>query len=152
ERRLEVLQPSGERRLRDVERVRGGLEAAVLADRDEGLHAERIDLHEKNASIAAMNSFYEKPAAGQDTRPRVRLRSALQSTMPEPTALLTRELLEWIANRPRTYADVLDAWRSSCPRLSIWEDACIDGLVDYDPGTRIVSVSDRGRSWLGARA
>jgi hypothetical protein len=38
---------------------------------------------------------------------------------------LILDLLEWIAREPRSYADVLDAWRTSCPRLTVWED-CID--------------------------
>ncbi|SNS54975.1 hypothetical protein SAMN05216374_1782 [Tardiphaga sp. OK246] len=38
---------------------------------------------------------------------------------------LILDLLEWIAREPRSHADVLDAWRTSCPRLTVWED-CID--------------------------
>jgi hypothetical protein len=72
--------------------------------------------------------------------------------MAEPTDALTLQLLEWISYQPRTYAEVLDAWRTTCPRLSIWEDACIDGLIDYDPyGARIVTVSAKGRAILEAR-
>ena len=54
----------------------------------------------------------------------------------EPTNALTLQLLEWISNGPRTYAEALDAWRTSCPRLSIWEDACIAGLIDCEPEAR----------------
>ena len=42
---------------------------------------------------------------------------------------LIRDLLEWIAIRPRTYAEVMDAWRTSCPRLTVWEEANDRGLV-----------------------
>mgnify|MGYP002382501856 CR=1 FL=1 len=28
------------------------------------------------------------------------------------------DLVEWIAKEPRPYADVMDAWRTSCPRLT----------------------------------
>lgn len=41
----------------------------------------------------------------------------------------TLELLEWVALRPRTYAETIDAWRSHCPRLTVWEDAVDAGLV-----------------------
>jgi hypothetical protein len=41
----------------------------------------------------------------------------------------TVQLLEWLAERPRTYAETMEAWRSHCPRLTIWEDALADGLV-----------------------
>jgi hypothetical protein len=72
--------------------------------------------------------------------------------MPEPTRALRWQLLEWISHRPRTYAEVLEAWRTTCPQLSIWEDACIDGLIEYDPnGDRIVSISPKGRALLQSR-
>ena len=65
---------------------------------------------------------------------------------------LTLQLLEWVAARPRTYADAMDAWRSTCPRLTIWEDALADGLVRIErvadePRRRIVLTS-RGRELL----
>ena len=72
-------------------------------------------------------------------------------SVPDPARALTLQLLEWISDRPRSYAEVLDAWRTSCPRLSIWEDACIDGLVDCDPESRIVSVSAKGKMLLRER-
>ena len=42
---------------------------------------------------------------------------------------LTEQFLLWISAGPRTYGEAMDAWRTSCPRLSIWEDAVADGLV-----------------------
>ena len=45
------------------------------------------------------------------------------------TDLLMGQFLRWVAERPRSDADVMDAWRTSCPRMSIWEDAQADGLV-----------------------
>ena len=42
---------------------------------------------------------------------------------------LTLLFLRWIDERPRSYGEAMDAWRTSCPQLSIWEDALIDGLV-----------------------
>src|SRR5215211_4787100 len=45
------------------------------------------------------------------------------------TTPLTRDLLVWIASAPRTYRETMEAWRTSCPRLPIWEDAVRDGLV-----------------------
>lgn len=45
-----------------------------------------------------------------------------------PHALIL-DLLEWLAKGPKPYADVMDAWRTSCPRLSIWEDATELGLI-----------------------
>jgi hypothetical protein len=46
----------------------------------------------------------------------------------------TEQLLAWIAERTRSYAETMEAWRTSCPRLSIWEDAVADRLVRVDHG------------------
>jgi hypothetical protein len=61
---------------------------------------------------------------------------------------LTRDLLLWINVEPRTYAETMDAWRTHCPRLSIWEDALLDGLVEVRSSQ--VRLSARGRETLGA--
>jgi len=47
-------------------------------------------------------------------------------------AASTLELLRWLAERPRTYAETMDAWTSHCPRLTVWEDALAAGLVRVD--------------------
>ena len=41
----------------------------------------------------------------------------------------TLQLLAWIAARSRTYPETIEVWKSSCPRLTVWEDAVADGLV-----------------------
>ena len=56
----------------------------------------------------------------------------------------TLELLTWIAARERTYDETIDAWRTSCPRLSAWEDALADGLVEIVRGAVVLTA--RGRS------
>jgi hypothetical protein len=64
----------------------------------------------------------------------------------------TREFLAWLAARPRTYAEAMDAWRTSCPRLSAWEDALGDALIQVAPGPRLaecaVTLTARGRAAL----
>ncbi len=67
--------------------------------------------------------------------------------MPRPGAL-TLQFLEWIASGRRSHADVLETWRSSCPRLSIWEDALLAGLVRYDPANRTVELTSSGLAAL----
>ena len=42
---------------------------------------------------------------------------------------LILDLLEWVANGERSYEEVMNAWRTSCPRLPVWEDANDRGLV-----------------------
>jgi hypothetical protein len=41
----------------------------------------------------------------------------------------TRELLAWVTARERTYEDVVEAWKSNCPRYAVWDDAVTAGLV-----------------------
>ena len=65
---------------------------------------------------------------------------------------LTKQLLEWIGSEPRSYAETLDAWRTSCPRLTIWEDATIDGLIERVPGMAreeaTVRVTEKGKALI----
>ncbi|MEI6159778.1 MAG: hypothetical protein WCP77_08090 [Roseococcus sp.] len=74
---------------------------------------------------------------------------------PDAMQFATRNLLRWIEAEPRGYGQTMEAWRSSCPRLSVWEDALLDGLVEITPGTGAmamarVSLTARGRAVLGA--
>ena len=66
--------------------------------------------------------------------------------MSEAARLLTLQFLAWLAERPRGYAETMEAWRTSCPRLSIWEDARLDGLVRLERG--VVSLTPAGREAL----
>jgi hypothetical protein len=59
------------------------------------------------------------------------------------------QFLGWVADRPRNYAQAMEAWRTSCPRLSVWEDAIIDGLVRIEgDAQRSVTLTGRGRAQL----
>jgi hypothetical protein len=69
----------------------------------------------------------------------------------DPVDALILDLLEWIGAEPRAYAEVMDAWRSSCPRLPVWEEATERGLVErrHREGTgAVVAVTGRGRELL----
>jgi hypothetical protein len=67
---------------------------------------------------------------------------------------LVRQLLAWVDERPRTYGETMDAWRTSCPRLPVWEDALDFRLVEVTtpPAVRLaerpVRITTRGRSFL----
>jgi hypothetical protein len=66
---------------------------------------------------------------------------------------LTLSFLSWVAERPRSYGDAMEAWRSSCPRLTIWEDALDAELVAVERGgERRVSLTQLGRALLDAKA
>jgi len=49
--------------------------------------------------------------------------------MSDPIDALVLELLEWIGPQPRSYAEVIDAWRTSCPGLPVWEEANARGYL-----------------------
>lgn len=66
-----------------------------------------------------------------------------------PLRYLTAQFLAWLAEAPRSYVEVMEAWRTSCPRLSVWEDATIAGYVRLDGGKRtMVVLTEAGRARL----
>ena len=69
--------------------------------------------------------------------------------MSDSPSLIMIQFLSWVADRPRRYAETMDAWRTSCPRLSVWEDAVIADLVRLvGEGGRAVRLTDRGAALL----
>lgn len=72
--------------------------------------------------------------------------------MVDATNALTLQFLDWVAAGRRSHADLMETWRSSCPRLSIWEDALLAGLVRYDPATRVLELTPEGSARLGGDA
>lgn len=63
---------------------------------------------------------------------------------------LILDLLQWIGTA-RSYAEVMDAWRTSCPRLPVWEEACEHGFIELSHAPKrgtIVSVSAQGLKHL----
>ena len=65
----------------------------------------------------------------------------------DPVDSLIADLLAWIGPEPRPYAEVLDAWRTSCPRLPVWETANARGYITRGRGA-VVSVSPAGLEYL----
>lgn len=51
------------------------------------------------------------------------------------------DLVEWVARRPRPYAEAIDAWRTSCPRLTVWEDAFDRGFIERREGACICATA-----------
>ncbi|WP_026870593.1 hypothetical protein [Inquilinus limosus] len=67
---------------------------------------------------------------------------------------LLLDLLEWIAEKDRPYAEVMDAWRTSCPRLPVWEEANDRGLVSRERSAGdgpVVRLTASGRAFLEQR-
>jgi hypothetical protein len=79
-----------------------------------------------------------------------------EHAMHAPVSPLALEFLTWISIRPRTYAETMEAWRSTCPRNTAWEDALIDGLIQIESGGAMnqseVTLTPRGRTILNGRS
>ena len=71
--------------------------------------------------------------------------------MQDAARALTQQFLAWVAEAPRSYSDA-EAWRRSCPHLSIWEDAIADGLIHFENGSSMkesrILLTTRGRFFL----
>lgn len=85
------------------------------------------------------------------------LPSETMRTVSDPAAYLLLQFLAWIDDRPRGYAETMEAWRTSCPRLPVWEDATAGRLVRLAVGdaatggdTRVL-LTDAGRALLARR-
>lgn len=74
--------------------------------------------------------------------------------MSDPIDPLIVDLVEWVGKAPRPYDELIDAWRTSCPRLTVWEEACARGFVARrsvaGSGT-IVEITAQGRALLANR-
>jgi D-3-phosphoglycerate dehydrogenase len=72
--------------------------------------------------------------------------------MSAPVEPLILDLLEWLAREERSYADTMEAWRTSCPRLPVWEEANARGLVArvMRDGRPMVELTRTGRALMVA--
>jgi hypothetical protein len=64
---------------------------------------------------------------------------------------LVLDFVEWIAREPRAYSEVIGVWRTSCPRLTIWEDAADNGYVAREAVSGqglVVKVTENGEKFL----
>lgn len=70
-----------------------------------------------------------------------------------PEALML-DLVEWVAREPRPYDGAVEAWRTSCPRLTVWEDAADRGLVrrvKTEAGENLLVATEQGIALLKER-
>ena len=66
---------------------------------------------------------------------------------------LMLDLLEWLAGGERGYDEVLDAWRTSCPKLPVWEEVNARGFVTrlLKDDVAVVAITPNGREFLARR-
>jgi hypothetical protein len=70
--------------------------------------------------------------------------------MPDRPSLIMIQFLSWVAEQKRTREQAVEAWHS-CPHISVWEDAIVDGLVcTQNDGTRTIALTQHGRAVLQA--
>ena len=71
--------------------------------------------------------------------------------MSESADPLVLDFVEWIAREPRAYSEVIGSWKTSCPRLTIWEDAADRGYIARETVAGlglVVTVTADGRNVL----
>ena len=70
----------------------------------------------------------------------------------QTVSLSVLEFLAWVSIRPRTYSEAMESWRSTCPRLSTWEDALSDDLIQIESGDTLdqarVTLTARGKALI----
>ena len=69
----------------------------------------------------------------------------------DPTASLILDFLESLGAGPRPYAEIMEVWRTSCPRLTVWEDAVDRGWVRRERtggALAMVALTGDGREHL----
>jgi hypothetical protein len=75
----------------------------------------------------------------------------MAAAMPTAPAALILDFLEWLAAAQRPYAEAMEVWRTSCPRLTVWEDAVDEGLVvrrSSEGSGVVVELTPAGRTML----
>jgi hypothetical protein len=74
------------------------------------------------------------------------------------SSALTLQFLAWLDMRSRTYGETMEAWRTNCPRMTVWEDVRDAGLVEIAPRAgagmsgATVHLTEAGRSLLALQA
>jgi D-3-phosphoglycerate dehydrogenase len=73
--------------------------------------------------------------------------------MVDTVEVLILDLIDWLTVRERTYEEVMEAWRTSCPRLPVWEDANDRGLIKQEErnGRCVVRATPSGLALLRLR-
>jgi len=73
--------------------------------------------------------------------------------MSETVEALVLDLLEFVASGERSYADVIEVWRTSCPRLPVWEEANERKLIARERvnGKEMIRLTPEGAAALKAR-
>jgi hypothetical protein len=105
-----------------------------------------VRIHEEHVSRA----FRARARSHRQGMAALFRRVGVRNPMSDTVENLILDLLEWIGSKERTYQETLDAWRTSCPKLPVWEDANDRGLVDTASvkGCSLVRLTPAGLALL----
>jgi hypothetical protein len=72
--------------------------------------------------------------------------------MQDPVDALVLDLIEWVGREGRSYREAMEVWRTSCPRLPVWEETHARGFLGRNPTepTQVV-VTSAGWAYLERR-
>jgi hypothetical protein len=78
----------------------------------------------------------------------------VEDAMSDSVDALICDLLEYVSGKERSYADVIEVWHTSCPKLPVWEEATERGLITQARanGRTVVRITPRGSALLAKRA
>ena len=135
----EVVVPAGDRDRVELDRpeLPEDLEHPVEASRERPRRREEVPRDEK-ATRRLSSDLHPQDTSRVSREPACYKQR--EEIVPAVTSL-TLQLLAWIAERDRTYAQTMEAWKSSCPRLTVWEDAVADGLVRIQRGNVLLTAA-----------
>jgi hypothetical protein len=132
-----------QRRLLDTQSRRRTRYMALLGDRDEV--AEMAQFHMCIILITRLSYIGQTVWLAISCRPGLR-REDEEAAMASEARFLMAQFLDWVDRRARRYAEVRDAWSSTCPLNCVWEDAIADDLVRFDgDGTLVLTGHGRAR-------
>jgi hypothetical protein len=114
-----------------------------------------LDPYSSEAERDSQAIFDPDPAFGSTKMSATQTRTATIDPSSSPAAQsLIHDMLEWISREPRTYLEAMEAWRSSCPRLTIWEDALAADFIRVRSGSTrgesIVELTARGEALIAS--
>jgi hypothetical protein len=100
--------------------------------------------------VDAVHNLSDKEAGNGKQQEGVSWWPVQEQLMIDTLEPLVGDLIAWVGNG-RPYCEVMDAWKTSCPRLPVWEEARSRGLLNCTrdaTGTEWVHLTPSGDALL----
>lgn len=143
-----------DRMRRSAVRLPGPLTQILISPLPDAVRKLPDELHPHRAAPWTLNPSCSTPVLLAGRRHHISKGSPMGSdsdSMDRTTASLLYDLLRFVAEGPRSYGEVMEAWRTSCPRLPIWEEATERGLLRKErdeSGVPVVRITAAGSALL----